>query len=62
MAFSLGVTIDYASPVTLLIFMAVLIALSLWSFYAFERLVQNYLRRLILPRIQAAPGIQRQRI
>ena len=53
-AFGFGVTIDYASPVTLLTFMAVLIALSLWSFYAFERPVQSYLRRLILPRIQAA--------
>src|SRR5471032_1295441 len=46
-AFSLGVTIDYSSPVTLLTFMAALIALSLWSFYAFERPIQGYVRRLI---------------
>jgi peptidoglycan/LPS O-acetylase OafA/YrhL len=53
-AFSLGVTPDYASPLTLALFMMVLIALSLWSFYAFERPLQGYLRKTILPRIQAA--------
>jgi len=53
-AFGLGVTVDYSSPLTLLLFMTALIAISLWSFYAFERPLQGYLRRLVLPRIEAA--------
>lgn len=62
-AFSLGVTIDYASPLTLLAFMSVLIALSLWSYYGYEKPVQRYLRNRMSPRTEAArPAIDRRAV
>ncbi|WP_398484773.1 acyltransferase family protein, partial [Tardiphaga sp.] len=46
-----GWQIDYLSPVTLLVFMIVLIMLSLWSFILFERPAMNALRRRLLARV-----------
>ncbi len=49
-----GWQIDYRSPVTLLMFLIVLIMLSLCSFTWFERPAMNALRRRLLARVQDA--------